>query len=465
MEEINIVDNYETPKDDIKELELFEGNIKYKCEIKKDNDYLNISIYNNIIKYKGQIHIYNIQNNLGILNYNINDIFDSIYILNNNKFNLIKDLNKYILEIEFIILNKRRYINIDLYDIYNNINNSENEYIKLINELKEIIKEKDNKIKLLQEELNSYKYNNKYDDTYDNFNIKDKEPKQSIKYHTAWIRCSTVLKDGRFVIVYADNTIIIYNSKTFKPDLIIKEHKDGISCIIQLSSGELVSSSYDKTVNIYNINENEYRIIQTLSYHNNSINKIIELKNKQLVSCSSDKSIIFYNKDNNEYKKDYSISTNGWNGPIIQTKDNEICYYEYKDTICFYDFIKKNIIQKINSISVTYYIHDSFLMISKDLLIIAGQNKISIVNVNSYNITKAIQLENLGWILATCMLNKDTILTSDFNKNIIQWKFENDNLKLISKKENAHDDIIYTLSKLDNGLILSGSADCSIKIW
>ena len=104
-------------------------------------------------------------------------------------------------------------------------------------------------------------------------------------------------------------------------------------------------------------------------------------------------------------------------------------------------------------------------MISKDLLIIAGQNKISIVNVNSYNITKAIQLENLGWILATCMLNKDTILTSDFNKNIIQWKFENDNLKLISKKENAHDDIIYTLSKLDNGLILSGSADCSIKIW
>ena len=94
-----------------------------------------------------------------------------------------------------------------------------------------------------------------------------------------------------------------------------------------------------------------------------NIKKIIQFQ--QMV----DKSIIFYNKDNNEYKKDYSISTNGINGPIIQTKDNEICYYEDKDkTICFYDFIKQNNIKKLNNISVAYYLFDSLLMISKDLL-------------------------------------------------------------------------------------------------
>ena len=38
------------------------------------------------------------------------------------------------------------------------------------------------------------------------------------------------------------------------------------------------------------------------------------------------------------------------------------------------------------------------------------------------------------------------ILTGDYNKRIIQWKIENDNLKLISKKENAHNDYINTLS-------------------
>ena len=104
-------------------------------------------------------------------------------------------------------------------------------------------------------------------------------------------------------------------------------------------------------------------------------------------------------------------------------------------------------------------------MISKNLLLITGYNKISIINVNSYNLIKTINVDNSGWIYAVCMLNKDMILTGDNNKRIIQWKIENDNLKLISKKENAHNDKIYTLLKLGNGLILSGSRDNSVKIW
>ena len=314
MEEIEIG---ETPNNNFKEIELIEGNIKYKCQIKINKEYIDISIYNdNIIKYKGKIHISNIQYQLGILNYNINEIFDVIYILDNNKFNLIKDINKYKLQIEFIILNKKRYINIELYENINN--NNDNDYIKIINELKERIKEKDNKIKLLEEELNKYKNINKDNDTYDDFNIKDKQPKYILNYHTDWIRCSTILKDGRFVTGSNDKSIIIYNNKTFKPDLTIKEHNASVTCVIQLSSGELVSCSSDKTIILYNINENKYKVIQTLKYHANNVTKIIELKNKQLVSCSFDKSIIFYNKDNNEYKKDYSISTNDINGrPII----------------------------------------------------------------------------------------------------------------------------------------------------
>ena len=104
-------------------------------------------------------------------------------------------------------------------------------------------------------------------------------------------------------------------------------------------------------------------------------------------------------------------------------------------------------------------------MISKDLLLITGYYKISIINVNSYNLIKTINVDNSGSIYAVCMLNKDMILTGDYNKRIIQWKIENDNLKLISKKENAHDDWIFTLAKLGNGLILSGSRDNSVKIW
>ena len=223
MEEVEIQD--ETPNDNIKEIELIEGNIKYKCEIKKEKDdhgdYLDIYVYNNKIKYKGRIHIYNIQNQLGVLYYDIDYIFNSIYILNKNKFKLMKGDNKYKLRIELIILTQKRYIDIDLYD---NINNNNDEYIN------EIIKAIENKIKLLNEELNKYKNMNK--DIYDNFIIGDKEPKETLKYHTDAIYCSTVLKDGRFVTGSADNSIIIYNNKTFKPDLKIKEHNRPVACVM-----------------------------------------------------------------------------------------------------------------------------------------------------------------------------------------------------------------------------------------
>ena len=310
---------------------------------------------------------------------------------------------------------------------------------------------------------NSKLLNNNLNDDY---NIESKEPIYKIKYHKYYISCSTVLKDGRFAIGSSDNSIIIYNSKTFKPELTIKEHNNSISNIISLSSGCLASCSWDKTIKIYNINENKYKVMQTLSYHRNSVWKIIELKNKKLVSCSEDKSVIIYNIGNNEYKKEFSISTNGPNGPIIETKENEICYSEIdNNSICFYNISKKKIINQMNNISITSNIFNSLLMISNDLLLVAGNSVISIINVNSHSLIRTIDVPDSNYIYSVCFLNKNMILTSDYNKRIIQWKIEGDNLKLISKKENAHDGEIYTLSKLPNGLILSGSRDKFVKIW
>ena len=57
------------------------------------------------------------------------------------------------------------------------------------------------------------------------------------------------------------------------------------------------------------------------------------------------------------------------------------------------------------------------------------------------------------------------ILTGDYSKTINQWKIEGDNLKLISKKEKAHNGNISVLFNLGNGYIVSGSDDSSIIIW
>ena len=104
-------------------------------------------------------------------------------------------------------------------------------------------------------------------------------------------------------------------------------------------------------------------------------------------------------------------------------------------------------------------------MISNNLLFISAQNKISIININYYELIREIEVPNSGLIHGACMLNKNILLTGD-NKGIIrEWKIEENNLILISKKENAHNYYINTLLNIGDGHIASGSTDSSIKIW
>ena len=177
-----------------------------------------------------------------------------------------------------------------------------------------------------------------------------------------------------------------------------------------------------------------------------------------------DSSIIFYVKDNLEYKKDYSFSTDSECYSIIQIKDNEICYSVY-NKICFYDLLEKKNINSISNISKTDDALGFFLMISKELLVIPGKEKISIVNVNEYKLVRIIQVPGASWIYNICMVNKNMILTGDSSNALRQWRIEGDNLILYSKHEKAHDNSIFVLLNLGNGHIASGSDDHTIKIW
>ena len=179
--------------------------------------------------------------------------------------------------------------------------------------------------------------------------------------------------------------------------------------------------------------------------------------------------IILYYKDdtNNKYIKEYQYKGNGSNHSIIQTKDNEICFSDldkkYKYSIVFFDLNKKKIIKRIKMSHFSY----SFNIISKNknLLMSTGEDKISIININTYKFIRTIFIPKSGYINGVCILNDIQIITGDYNKNIIQWKIEEDNLILKSKKENLHDGGINTLLKIDDEHILSGDNLGYIKIW
>ena len=450
----------------IKEVELRDGENKLKCEIQIIGKFFQASIYDsdNTLLHQGDIHVNRIRAQIyAFTDVRIGEIFDEINKLENDKFNLLKEQKK--LQIEFTILDRKKYITICLNDDISN-----NDYIRTIKELKEQIKDKNNRIKIYEEIFSKQKKIKGLKGLKgilgDSANSIFKNPKHVLQYHTEPIFCSAVLKDGRIATGSKDKEIIVFNNKTFKPDLTIKEHNGVVVNMIELSTGYLASCSEDKTIKIYDVGLKTYRVIQTLKDHTGWVSKIIELNNKQLVSCSKDKTLIFYNKDKDgiKYKKDFSITTNGWNGPVIQTKDNEICYYESnEDTICFYDFIKKKTNKTMSNITVTAF--NSLLMLTKELLLICRYNKITVMNVYTYNIVRSIDVPDSDWISSVIRFNKDQIVTADENKRIILWKIEGDNLRMITKNDKAHDGCIFSLTKLPNGTILTGGLDCSAKIW
>ena len=94
-----------------------------------------------------------------------------------------------------------------------------------------------------------------------------------------------------------------------------------------------------------------------------------------------------------------------------------------------------------------------------------GDSRLTIIDCNSHKVIRNIDATGSGNIWTACLLNNDILLAADDNHRITQWKIENDNLKFISKRKEAHDRAVRALKKLGKGLIISGDGKGVVKVW
>ena len=297
----------------------------------------------------------------------------------------------------------------------------------------------------------------------------------TLNFHKYNIEHLTLLKDGRLSSCSSDKSIIIY-SKEFIPVIKIEDDQE-IYFHTQLKNGHILSTNYKGIMKIIKLKEYSYDIIQVLTDHENSIKKVLEMKNGKLISCSRDGTLKIWKKDFDKYscERTIEICDDIYTMNMIFINDNEIALsVDMLNTINFMDinddFKIKN---KIENIELS--LSNDSMCITKEGILIVGTDigggiylidaikhvLIAKIYENMHHIKAIIQLKNGNILIGGAITNED----GKKYYELFLFKYENNNLKEIEKNEEAHDDTIDCLLEMEDGTIVSGSADKTIKLW
>ena len=280
------------------------------------------------------------------------------------------------------------------------------------------------------------------------------------------------LNDGR--LVCCTKELNIYKKDSYKLQLSIKEHSSYINSFTELYDGRIITCSKDKTMKLIKlINEDKYEIQQTLDGHNDSVCKIIEIKKEELISISKDKTMKIWilNKDNKfEYITNINFQELLSDCNILKLNEKEFvtssCNNKY---IKFWNSNNYSNIAIINNVESSWALKNMCLL-EEDILCVGGENSkgFYLIKISNHQIIKNIigpymiySINKLWNNLFLC-----SIIDGNKNNNLIIYKYENEFLRKISEKQNAHNkDNIYSCVEMYDGIIASAGSDNLIKLW
>ena len=350
----------------------------------------------------------------------------------------------------------------DLTNTNQKIKNYLNIHFQQINEL--ILLFKTNEENEIKKELNEIKKesNIKNEKKITNFNYENINNIKTLHiYNKGSIFCIKILEDGRLATGDSNSKLIIYNTDgTFNPDIIIENNLSHLYNFIQLKNKNIICSFYkENTLKIIKINNNfNYEEIQLIkNAHNNLISKILELKNDNLITFSYDYSFIIWNLNkNNKYKiiNEYKDSNELSDG--LEIKENKIISYALNSnpqSLVFYDLKSDEKIKILSNLNLKISYLCRIIKLNNNEIIIAGFDKIYLINVNNYLILNEIYCENSN----CCILkfSNNLFFIGNLKGEIIQYKIENKKIVKKLSKKNSNKCSIYSMTIL-NDVIISG---------
>ena len=286
-----------------------------------------------------------------------------------------------------------------------------------------------------------------------------------------------------FLYFYAQNALQNpYSSlkiDKFPIKSIIQVQDDQLLC----TSGSLIYLIFENNLKKLDYNKKEKIVVGNIF---GKINKILLLPDDSLI-IGDNKFISLYKKKGKKinYIKQIKIGKPILDLVIIQS-NLVLAASPEKKSLFFIDLDKFGQNYEINNIKFFQDISfgNIIIKIEKDLLVIGGcvgivylislKNKQMVANVNirykNEIITAMHRMNNGDLLCATSMILRDENTKNDYIcTNLVQYRYENNIFKEISRKENAHDDVIKRVCEIINhrgiGEIGTISLDSNFKDW
>ena len=357
---------------------------------------------------------------------------------NNNEIKFIMNLYK---TFEFEMKNN----NIN-YNIIQNINNFQNKLVKNKFNFFEEISIKCNNFVIYLKNIKKQK------------DLKSFHCKKIINSHTDLVCHIAQLKDGRFASCSKDKKLIIYDNKTFEPQIEINNiHNDQIFSFNQLEDEKIITCSADKTMKLIKIEKDKYSIVQSLEQHQGYVVKAIEFNKNELISISNDSNIKFWKKEKDIFNCIKTIkfqnNQNWWIGILklnnqefvtVDNGDSKLRFWNYYNYSLIKEF-KENINSNWNSMQLCLLNQEKFIFANNQIYLfdIKSKDLINKINIETYCAIQSID--------GTILLNS--------KKQLIRYKFKNNELEKIDAINQDNKETVYSLSELEDGTIVYTSGN------
>ena len=273
------------------------------------------------------------------------------------------------------------------------------------------------------------------------------------------VNCLLLLKDGRITSCSGDKMIRIFNRKTYQCEETLEGHTNAVYSISQLDNGDIISCSGDKSIKIWSIHNDTYKCIQTMRDAHSPVTKAIQISKERIASCGYDKLIKIWSDHRDYHPIKTLLCQEGGVNSIVELKDKDLLVSGTKKVIALWNLTSYECEKKIEA---ECYWNNSVERIDTNRLIVGGEGKFSIVNIEEGTVENSFRNEQFGIIYSFMILRNGNVFFSTKEGYAYQYKVE---CKKYYKEFKPHNNYIMCFLKLNNHQFITGSADNTLKVW